>query len=74
MFLFVSKLYFLPLFVTFIIMLCFFITINKPARVLVPMLYYIVLYCIMRPYTEGQIDRYDIGIPRENPKSALNLG
>ena len=25
----------------------------------------IVLYCIMRPYTEGQLDRYRIGIPRE---------
>ena len=37
-------------------------------------LYCIVLYCIMRPYTEGQLDRYHIGIPRENPKSALNLG
>ena len=23
------------------------------------------LYCIMRPYTEGQLDRYRIGIPRE---------
>ena len=34
----------------------------------------IVLYCIMRPYTEGQLDRYHIGIPRENPNSALNLG
>ena len=32
----------------------------------------IVLY--MRPYTEGRLDRYHIGIPRENPKSALNLG
>ena len=35
---------------------------------------HIVLYCIMRPYTEDQLDRYHIGIPRENPKSALNLG
>ena len=26
---------------------------------------YIVLYCIMRPYTEGRLDRYCIGIPRE---------
>ena len=34
----------------------------------------IVLYCIMRPYTEAQLDRYRIGIPRENPKSALNFG
>ena len=32
------------------------------------------LYCIVWPYTEGQLDRYHIGIPRENPKSALNLG
>ena len=38
------------------------------------MLYCIVLYCNMRPYTEGQLDRYDIGIPRENSKFALNLG
>ena len=37
-------------------------------------LYCVVLYCIMRPYTVGQLDRYHIGIPRENPKSALNLG
>ena len=38
-------------------------------------LYYIVLYCIMRPYTEGRLNRYhNIGIPLENPKSALNLG
>ena len=37
-------------------------------------IYCIVLYCIMRPYTEGRLDRYHIGIPRENPKSALNLG
>ena len=34
----------------------------------------IVLYCIMRSYTEGQLDHYHIGIPRVNPKSALNLG
>ena len=27
-----------------------------------------LLYCIMRPYTEGQLDGYHIGIPRENPK------
>ena len=28
---------------------------------------YILLlhYCIMRPYTEGRLDRYRIGIPRE---------
>ena len=26
---------------------------------------YCVLYCIMRPYTEGRLDRYRIGIPRE---------
>ena len=25
-------------------------------------------------YTEGRLDRYRIGIPRECPKSALNLG
>ena len=25
----------------------------------------IVLHCIMRPYTEGRLDRYHIGIPRE---------
>ena len=25
----------------------------------------IVLYCIMRPYTDGRLDRYRIGIPRE---------
>ena len=30
--------------------------------------------CIMSPYTEGRLDRYHIGIPRENPKSALDLG
>ena len=24
----------------------------------------IALYCIMRPYTEGRLDRYRIGIPR----------
>ena len=24
-----------------------------------------VLYCVMRPYTEGRLDRYRIGIPRE---------
>ena len=24
-----------------------------------------VLYCIMRPYTHGRLDRYRIGIPRE---------
>ena len=24
-----------------------------------------LLYCIMRPYTEGRLDRYHIGIPRE---------
>ena len=30
-------------------------------------------YCIGL-YTEGRLDRYHIGIPRENPKSALNLG
>ena len=24
-----------------------------------------LLYCIMRPYTEGRLDRYRIGIPRE---------
>ena len=23
------------------------------------------MYCIMRPYTEGQLDRYRIGIPQE---------
>ena len=23
------------------------------------------LYCIMRPYTDGRLDRYRIGIPRE---------
>ena len=28
-------------------------------------LYCIVLYCIMRPYTDGQLDRYHIGISRE---------
>ena len=28
-------------------------------------LYCIVLYCIMRPYTDGRLDRYRIGIPRE---------
>ena len=28
----------------------------------------IVLYCIMRPYTEGRLDRYRIGIPREMPE------
>ena len=27
--------------------------------------YCIVLYCIMRPYTEGRLDRYGVGIPRE---------
>ena len=27
--------------------------------------YCIVLFCIMRPYTEGRLDRYRIGIPRE---------
>ena len=25
----------------------------------------IVLYCMMRPYTEGRLDRYCIGFPRE---------
>ena len=25
----------------------------------------IVLYCMMRPYTEGRLDRYSIDIPRE---------
>ena len=25
----------------------------------------IVLYCIMRPYTDGRLDRYRIGIARE---------
>ena len=25
----------------------------------------IILYCILRPYTEGRLDRYRIGIPRE---------
>ena len=25
----------------------------------------IVLYCIMRPYTDGRLDSYRIGIPRE---------
>ena len=25
----------------------------------------IVLYCIMRPYSEGRLDRYHIGIPLE---------
>ena len=30
-----------------------------------PKLHCIVLYCIMRPYTEGCLDRYRIGIPRE---------
>ena len=36
----------------------------------------VLLYCIMRPYTEGRIDRYHrhIVIPKENPKSTLNLG
>ena len=28
-------------------------------------MYCIVLYCIMMPYTEGRLDRYHIGIPRE---------
>ena len=28
-------------------------------------LYCVVLYCIMRLYTEGRLDRYHIGIPRE---------
>ena len=28
-------------------------------------LYCIVLYCIMRPYTDGRLDRCRIGIPRE---------
>ena len=28
-------------------------------------MYCIVLYCIMRPYTEGRLDRYRVGIPRE---------
>ena len=28
-------------------------------------LYCIVLYCILRPYTDGRLDRYRIGIPRE---------
>ena len=28
----------------------------------------------MSPKTEGRLDRYHIGIPRENPKSALDLG
>ena len=28
-------------------------------------LYCIVLYCIMRPYTEGRLGRYRIAIPRE---------
>ena len=28
-------------------------------------LYTIVLYCIMRPCTDGRLDRYRIGIPRE---------
>ena len=36
--------------------------------------YGMVWHDIMRSYTEGQLDRYHIGIPRENPKSALNLG
>ena len=36
--------------------------------------YCIVLYCIMRPCTEGRLNCYHIGIPRENPKFALNLG
>ena len=27
--------------------------------------YCIVLYCIMRPCTDGRLDRYRIGIPRE---------
>ena len=25
----------------------------------------VLLYCIMRPYTDGRLDRYRIGIPRE---------
>ena len=25
----------------------------------------VLLYCIMRPYTDGRLDRYCIGIPRE---------
>ena len=29
------------------------------------MLSCIVLYCIMRPYTDGRLDRYRIGVPRE---------
>ena len=28
-------------------------------------LYCIVLYCIMRPFTEGRLDRYRICIPRK---------
>ena len=32
---------------------------------IVRVLYCIVLYCIMRPYTEGRLDHYRIGIPRE---------
>ena len=43
-------------------------------KCIIPMMYCIVLYCIMRPYTEGRLDWYHIGIPRDNPKSALNLG
>ena len=27
--------------------------------------YCIAFYCMMRPYTEGRLDRYRIGIPRE---------
>ena len=34
----------------------------------------VVVCCVMRPYTEGRLDPYRIGIPRELPKSALNLG
>ena len=29
------------------------------------LLYCIVLYCIMRSYTDDRLDRYRIGIPRE---------
>ena len=36
------------------------------------------LHCIMRPYTEGRLDRYRIGIPREmseiRPQLWLNDG
>ena len=28
-------------------------------------MYCIVLYCITRPYTEGRLNRYRIGIPRK---------